>query len=51
MTGHRKAEDGADEIQAPNADTLVYLMGVSHIRGIAAKLIAHGRARRRRRRS
>ena len=44
VTGHRKAEDGEDEIQVPNADTLVYLMGVTHIRGIAAKLLARGRS-------
>jgi uroporphyrinogen III methyltransferase/synthase len=45
VTGHRKAEgEGAgEEIPVPNADTLVYLMGVTHIRGIAEKLIAHGR--------
>jgi uroporphyrinogen III methyltransferase / synthase len=43
VTGHRKTEGGPDEIQVPNADTLVYLMGVMHIRGIAEKLVAHGR--------
>jgi len=44
VTGHRKTEEDADEIQVPNADTLVYLMGVTHIRGIAEKLVAHGRS-------
>jgi uroporphyrinogen III methyltransferase/synthase len=44
VTGHRKTEGDEDEIQVPNADTLVYLMGVTHIRGIAEKLIAHGRS-------
>jgi len=44
VTGHRKTEGGEDEIQVPNADTLVYLMGVTHIRGIAEKLVAHGRS-------
>ena len=44
VTGHRKAEGEEDEIQVPNADTLVYLMGVTHIRGIAEKLLASGRS-------
>jgi uroporphyrin-III C-methyltransferase len=43
ITGHRKAESEEDEIQVPNADTLVYLMGVTHIRAIAEKLLASGR--------
>jgi len=44
VTGHRKADGEEDEIQVPNADTLVYLMGVTHIRGIAEKLLASGRS-------
>ena len=43
VTGHRKAENGEDEIPVPTADTLVYLMGVTHIRGIGEKLLAAGR--------
>jgi uroporphyrin-III C-methyltransferase len=43
VTGHRKTDGEEDEIQVPNADTLVYLMGVSHVRAIAERLIAAGR--------
>ncbi len=43
VTGHRKA-DGGEEIPVASADTLVYLMGVTHIRAIAEKLMAHGRS-------
>jgi len=43
VTGHRKAESESEEIPVPVADTLVYLMGVSHIKAIAEKLIEHGR--------
>jgi uroporphyrinogen III methyltransferase/synthase len=44
ITGHRKADSDTDEIPVADADTLVYLMGVSHIRAIAEKLIERGRA-------
>jgi siroheme synthase len=44
VTGHRQAEGADEDIQVPNADTLVYLMGVTHIRGIAEKLLACGRS-------
>lgn len=43
ITGHRKAESDEEEIQVPNADTLVYLMGVTHIRGITERILASGR--------
>src|SRR5512145_2007772 len=33
VTGHRKGEGSEEEIPVPTADTLVYLMGVTHIRG------------------
>src|SRR5512139_1660353 len=43
VTGHRKPGSEEEEIQVPNADTLVYLMGVTHIRAIAEKVLTSGR--------
>jgi uroporphyrinogen III methyltransferase/synthase len=43
VTGHRQAEGAEEEIQVPTADTLVYLMGVTHIERIAQRLVAAGR--------
>ena len=43
VTGHRKAEGDEDEIQCPNADTLVYLWASRTSAAIAAKLLAAGR--------
>ena len=42
VTGHRM-EGGEEEIAVPGADTLVYFMGVTHIRRIAERVVAAGR--------
>jgi uroporphyrin-III C-methyltransferase len=43
VTGHRQAGEGKREIQVPNTDTVVYLMGVTNLPAIAAALIESGR--------
>jgi uroporphyrinogen III methyltransferase/synthase len=43
VTGHRKAASAAEEIPAPNTDTVVYLMGVTNLAGIVDSLTASGR--------
>jgi uroporphyrin-III C-methyltransferase len=43
VTGHRKSGDAEDDPPVPEADTIVYLMGITNLDQIAAKLLARGR--------
>ena len=43
VTGHRKDGSDAEEIPAPNTDTVVYMMGVTNMSAIVQSLLDSGR--------